>query len=184
MSIATKRGDAGQTDLLYGKRVSKTDLRVLANSTIDELNARLGVARAHLKQTSPETAEWIQGIQNDLFTSMGEIALDPEDYATHEVSDYPQLDDSFLEKIETRLSAGEAKTGKMQGWSVPGESHASAALHMARTACRQAEVALVRLQENQLLNPAKAALILKGFNRLSDLLWVEARLAESFNRNT
>lgn len=178
MSIATKRGDEGQTDLLYNKRVSKTDLRVLANSKIDELNARLGVARAHLKSSAPETAEWIKGIQNDLFTTMGEIALESEDYAKHEASDYPQLDDSFLTKIEERLAAGEAKSGKMTGWSVPGESHASAALHMARTACRQAEVALVRLKEHDLLNPAKAQLILKAFNRLSDLLWVEARLAE------
>ncbi|MEM6885129.1 MAG: cob(I)yrinic acid a,c-diamide adenosyltransferase [Verrucomicrobiota bacterium] len=178
MSIATKRGDEGQTDLLYGKRVSKTDLRVLANSKIDELNARLGVARAHLNVSVPKTAKWIEGIQNDLFAAMGEIALDPADYAKHEASDYPRLDDQFLEKIETRLAAGEAETGKMTGWSVPGESHASAALHLARTACRQAEVALVQLKENELLNPAKTKLILKGFNRLSDLLWIEARLAE------
>ncbi|MEM1157810.1 MAG: cob(I)yrinic acid a,c-diamide adenosyltransferase [Verrucomicrobiota bacterium] len=178
MSIATKRGDEGQTDLLYGKRVSKTDLRVLANSKIDELNARLGIARAHLKQPAPETAEWIKGIQNDLFAAMGEIALDPEDYARHEASEYPRLDDRFLEKIEARLAAGEKETGKMTGWSVPGESHPSAALHLARTACRQAEVALVQLKENDLLNPAKAELILKGFNRLSDLLWIEARLTE------
>lgn len=178
MSIATKRGDTGQTDLLYGKRVSKTDLRVSANSKIDELNARIGFARAHLNDSDPDTAEWLKGLQNDLFPIMGEIALDPADFSKHAASDHSRVDEALMAKIETRLAAGEAITGKMTAWSVPGESHASAALHLARTACRQAEVALVHLKEENLLNPAKAELMLRVFNRLSDLLWVEAKLAE------
>ncbi len=178
MSISTRRGDEGQTDLLYNKRVSKTDLRVLTNSKIDELNARLGLARAHLNSVAPETAEWIKGLQNDLFTVMGEIAVAPEDFAKHDASDFPKLDHSFLEKIDARLKIGEEVTGKMKGWSVPGENHASAALHLARTACREAEVSVVLLKESGFLNPSKAELITHSFNRLSDLLWVEARLAE------
>jgi len=179
MSIATKRGDGGETDLLYGRRVSKWDLRVFANSKIDELNARLGFVRSLIKDHDPDTAVWIETLQNKLFAAMGEVAVFPEDFARHAKSDMPKLDDSFLTEIESRLTTIEEQVGKMKGWSVPGESQISAAFHLARTACRQAEVAIVRLKEEELLNPDKAPLLMKGLNRLSDLLWLEAKLTEN-----
>lgn len=179
MSIATKRGDGGETDLLYGRRVSKWDLRVFANSKIDELNARLGFARSLIKANDPERAAWIEGLQNELFSAMGEIAVVPEDFDRHAKSDMPKLTEAFLTKIEARLQVAEAAAGKMKGWSVPGENQLSAAYHLARTACRQAEVAIVRLKEENLLNPAKGPLLMQGLNRLSDLLWLEAKLTES-----
>ncbi|MEM6821332.1 MAG: ATP:cob(I)alamin adenosyltransferase [Verrucomicrobiota bacterium] len=178
MSIATKRGDGGETDLLYGKRVPKTDLRVRANSKIDEFNARLGVARALLKLSSPETAQWIERTQHQLFALMGEIAVHPDDFDRHASSNMPQLQPSFLDEIENRLQQRESLLGPMTEWSVPGENQVSAAIHVARTTGREAELAVIELKETSLLNPTKGPLIIKILNRLSDMLWIEAKLAE------
>src|SRR5436853_6166232 len=77
MSIVTKTGDGGQTSLMYGRRVSKTDLRVEANGAIDELNAALGLARA--AATVPYVSTQILSAQQELITVMGELATAPED---------------------------------------------------------------------------------------------------------
>lgn len=178
MSITTQTGDQGSTALLYNRRVPKTDPRIKACGLVDELNARLGQARALLLGQDPSTAQWIEHLQRDLFTVMGEIAVDPADFATHEGSSLPKLQPAFLASLDERRKNREPNV-KLRGWAVPGSCPASAALDLARTAARQAEIALWELDAQALLNPARRELLLVSCNRLSDLLWIEARLCES-----
>ena len=77
MSIATKTGDAGETSLMYGRRVPKTDARVAAYGCVDELNASLGLAR--VTASHPFLTEQIYAAQKELIIVMGELATAPED---------------------------------------------------------------------------------------------------------
>jgi len=178
MSITTKTGDTGTTALLHNRRVPKTDARIKANGLIDELNARLGQARALLQSLDPAFASWLEHLQQGLFLFMGEIAVTPEDYDVHETSKIPKLESAFLDAIETRRKTREPLLPSPSDWSVPGNNPVSACLDLSRTAARQAELALWDLDAQKLLNPARRELLLVSLNRLSDLLWIEARLHE------
>jgi cob(I)alamin adenosyltransferase len=168
MSIATKRGDAGQTGLAGGIRISKADVRVEAYGTVDELNTVLGFARSICKNT--EIAAWTEQIQKMLFRVGSALATPPE-------SKKPQVsvtaeDVDFLTQLVYKIEATE---GILADWSLPGAHTESAAYEMARTVCRRAERAAVRLAESgQAVNPE----VLAYLNRLSDLVWLFGRLIE------
>jgi cob(I)alamin adenosyltransferase len=168
MSIATKRGDQGQTDLVGRVRVSKADLRVESYGTIDELTAQLGFARSICPD--PEVREIIKGIQRDLFKLGSAVATPPESKKPAEpiTPDMVGVLDSHVQRIE-------AMKGIVGDWSLPGELPETAALDVARTVCRRAERCVVRLGEAQ---PSLQSQILVYLNRLSDLLWLLSRLLE------
>jgi cob(I)alamin adenosyltransferase len=168
MSIATKRGDAGQTGLAGGIRISKADVRVEAYGTVDELNTVLGFARSICKNA--EIAGWTEQIQKMLFRVGSALATPPE-------SKKPQVevtaeDVDFLTQLVYKIEATE---GILADWSLPGAHTESAAYEIARTVCRRAERASVRLAETgQQVNPE----VLAYLNRLSDLVWLFGRLIE------
>src|ERR1700761_1163817 len=138
MSIATKRGDAGQTGLAGGIRISKADLRVEAYGTVDELNTVLGFARSICKNA--EIAAWTEQIQKTLFRIGSALATPPE---SRKPQPYVTTEDvDFLTNLVYQI---EATDGILADWSLPGAHTESAAYEIGRTVCRRAERAAVRL---------------------------------------
>ncbi len=167
-SIATTRGDSGQTGLAGGIRVSKASLRVEAYGTVDELNSTLGFARS-ICEDAP-LAELTHAIQRELFKVGSALATPPE-------SPKPQvvIADELIDRLTTEVHRLEAIEGLLSDWSIPGATTSSAAFDVARTVCRRAERAVVRLAESgETIQPT----ILKYLNRLSDLLWLSGRKLE------
>lgn len=176
MSIATKRGDAGQTDLMFGRRVAKTDPRVEAYGTVDELNAALGLARAHAPDDGM-VAESLLAVQKELVILMGELAVDHQDRERYLKAGHTFLDSDMVDGLTARVDDLE-KNHRIQykGWATPGATTLSAALDLARTACRRAERRVAGLLEAGIpLNTE----ILRYLNRLSDLCWLYARYVET-----
>ena len=173
MSIATKTGDAGDTSLMYGRRVPKTDPRVDAYGCVDELNAALGVARA--TAANPVLAEQISAVQKELVVVMGELATAPEDLERYLKDGFQLTSAAMTDRLTSVVDDLESKLGKFKHWSVPGDTLDSATLDLARTVCRRAERRVAAL----MMGAEKFNVeILRYLNRLSDVCWLLARYAE------
>jgi cob(I)alamin adenosyltransferase len=162
------RGDSGETSLAGGVRVSKGSLRVETYGTTDELNSSLGFARSICDDG--EIAALTKSIQQDLFKIGSSLATPAE-------SPKPQIaiEQALVDRLTGEVHKIEAIDGILADWSIPGEHRAAAAYDVARTICRRAERALVRLQESgAVVQPT----ILAYVNRLSDLLWLFGRKLE------
>lgn len=174
MSIATRTGDDGSTALLYGRRVSKTHPRVQAYGTADELNAALGFARATAGDAWVREA--LLATQQELVGLMGELAVDDLDRERFLKSKLARLDEPHLARLDAAVAALEARKISFNAWATPGATLHAAALDLARTVCRRTERGIVALAEGgATVNP----LALRYLNRLSDVLWLLARLDES-----
>lgn len=173
MSISTRRGDEGATDLMFGRRVPKTHPRVVAGGSVDELNAALGMARVGCDQ-GDALAEFIAAVQSDLVALMGELATLPEDVPRYIEKGYGRFGDGRLEKLDAKVAEIEAQGLTFKGWAMPGAggSAVAANLDLARTVCRRAERDVVTLGDEV---PSE---VLQYLNRLSDALWLCARLLE------
>ena len=170
MSIVTKTGDAGETSLMYGRRVPKTDLRVEAYGSIDELSATLGLARA-LAEDSFVSGE-IYEAQKELVIVMGELATAPEDLDRYVKDGFGLTTRAMVDRIGHVISDLEKDDSLYpKDWVVPGQDRVSAALDVARVTCRRAERRVAALEK---VNPE----ILRYLNRFSDLCWVLARYVE------
>jgi cob(I)alamin adenosyltransferase len=168
MSIATKRGDGGQTGLAGGIRVSKADLRVESYGSVDELNAHLGFARSICQ--NKEIAAWTEEIQKTLFR-VGSALATPQESKKKA----PIIATDDVDKLTELVHQIEATEGILADWSLPGAHAESAAYEMARTVCRRAERAAVRFVENGgTVQPE----VLAYLNRLSDVIWLFGRLIE------
>jgi len=162
------RGDGGETSLAGGVRVSKASARVDTYGTIDELNSSLGFARSICEDA--EMASFTKGVQQDLFKIGSSLATPPE-------SPKPQIeiDGALVDRLTAEVHRIEAIDGLLADWSIPGEHRTAAAFDVARTICRRAERALVRLQEaGAVVQPSLLAYV----NRLSDVLWLFGRKLE------
>ncbi|MBY0502490.1 MAG: cob(I)yrinic acid a,c-diamide adenosyltransferase [Bryobacteraceae bacterium] len=168
MSIATKRGDGGETGLAGGIRVSKSSLRVETYGTVDELISTLGFARSICDDA--DLRERTKVIQRELFRIGSGLATPPE-------SKKPQVPvpEEMVDRLTAQVHEIEATEGLLADWSVSGEHTAAAVYDMARTICRRAERHVVRLIES---GEAVEPNILKYLNRLSDLLWLYGRKLE------
>jgi cob(I)alamin adenosyltransferase len=167
-SIATTKGDSGQTSLAGGVRVSKSSLRVEAYGTVDELNSALGFARSICDD--PQVATLASEVQRELF-KIGSALATPPDSPKPQVLIAPEVVDRLTAEVH-RLEAIE---GILSDWSVPGALSVAAAFDVARTVCRRAERCVVRLVESG--EPVQPT-ILAYLNRLSDLLWLCGRKLE------
>lgn len=174
MSIVTKTGDGGTTALMYGRRVSKNHPRVEAYGTVDELNAALGLARASAGEDF--LRENLLAIQKELVVLMGELAVLPEDLSRYVKDGYSVVAPEMTAKLDALVREVEAQNVSFKGWATPGATPASAALDVARTVCRRAERRVCGLREAGELKNAEIVVYL---NRLSDLLWLMARWAET-----
>ncbi len=168
MKIYTRTGDGGETALFDGTRVSKADPRVDAYGHVDELNALLGQARA--AGVPQDIDDELDGIQRDLF-AVGATLADPSFRIASRVT-RARLTSADIERLEQWIDAAEAELPPLRRFVVPGGSAGASALHLARTVCRRAERHIVSLG-TEAVPPETVRYI----NRLSDLLFVLARLA-------
>ncbi|NJM38821.1 MAG: cob(I)yrinic acid a,c-diamide adenosyltransferase [Akkermansiaceae bacterium] len=174
MSIITRRGDSGETDLLFGKRIGKTSLRIEALGNVDELNAALGLARSAAHD--PDWIALIDELQSKLIGLMGQLAYLPEDEAKYIEKKYAAITPADLDWVTAKAHGYEAQGIKFTGWAKPGAegSLARAGIDFSRSVARRAERSVLKLHESGEPVPEVVRLF---FNRLSDLLWILARVS-------
>ncbi len=168
MKIYTRTGDSGETGLMGAKRVRKNALRVEAYGEVDELNACLGFACAAL--TDPDLSELLVSIQRDLFAAGAQLADVRKDRAGE--AEKVALPAKRVTDLEQAIDRFDEEVPRLKTFIVPGGCEAGARLHLARTVCRRAERRIAALAEKEAIAPV----ILAYMNRLSDLLFVLARL--------
>lgn len=175
MSIATKTGDEGETSLMYGRRVPKTDARVDAYGCVDELNSALGLARASASDAF--LAEQILVIQKELVVVMGELATAGEDLDRYQKDGFKLTSAAMTDRLTSVVDDLEKnRLGKFKDWAVPGKTLNAAALDLARTTGRRAERRVAALMASDTKFNRE---VLRYLNRLSDVCWLLARYAEA-----
>ena len=164
--IYTKTGDAGETGLVGGSRVSKGHERVEALGDVDELNAVIGLARCRPSSIEP----WLAIIQDELFQVGSEVASIPGARLSFQL-----LESGSITRLEEWIDEATAQLPPLKSFILPGGSELSALLHLARATCRRAERSVIRLSQNSEVRNE----ILIYLNRLSDWLFVAARKANA-----
>jgi cob(I)alamin adenosyltransferase len=167
--VTTRTGDEGYTDLLGPVRVPKYHRRPEAYGAVDEATSALGVARAHARDS--QVNDWIKSMQNDLYVLMAELATPPENYAKVDFKirgeDVERLD-SLGDDLKGRVEIGKK-------FIIPGDTILGASLDLARSIVRRAERRVARLYHDGDVTNVEA---LRYLNRLSDVLFILARLVE------
>jgi len=175
MSIVTKTGDQGETSLMYGRRVSKTDPRIEACGCIDELTSALGLARAICQDDVVD--EQILAVQKELIVVMGELATMPEDQERYVKDGFKLTTTEMVDRLTKQISDLEKnKALKFDDWVVPGGTAGSSTLDVARATCRRAERSALMLSR---CSPPFNPEIIRYLNRLSDLCWILARYLDN-----
>jgi len=173
MKFFNKRGDQGETSLLYGGRVPKCDPRCEAYGTIDEAVSALGLARA-LSQKE-RTRDILHRLQEELFIVGAELATAADDYdkltARHQV-----VTEEMVNRLEGLIDDFEAEMEMPKKFIIPGASPSSAALDLARTIIRRAERRAAELRNNGMVPNER---VLHYLNRLADLAFTVARYEET-----
>jgi cob(I)alamin adenosyltransferase len=165
--IYTRAGDAGETSLGDGSRVSKLDGRIAAFGTVDELNSLLGVVLAG--EVFREICEVLERVQNELFDVGADISV------PFGIADRLRVAQTQIDALEADCDRFNADLPELRSFVLPGGSEAAARLHVARTVCRRAERDALAAAEQVELNP----LVPVYLNRLSDLLFILARTANA-----
>jgi len=167
--IYTKTGDLGKTSLIGGTKVPKSNIRIEAYGTVDELNSFIGLTADHLRDAPSK--DILKEIQDRLFTIGSSLACDPDKESKLKI---PDLKESDIELLEKEIDKMNDKLEDMKSFILPGGHVAISTAHITRCVCRRAERICVNMQENNLfVDP----LVLKYLNRLSDYLFVLARYA-------
>jgi cob(I)alamin adenosyltransferase len=161
--IYTKKGDRGQTSLFSGRRVEKFDDRVAAVGDLDELSAAIGMARL----ANDNLSDSLYAIQQTLYTISAIVS------AEHRQVDGLALQDIEIDKLEESIDRVSASLPPLKDFIIPGQAEPSCRLHVARAVARRAERNIAALRD-----PPPPGNVLAYLNRLSDLLFVFARLAD------
>ncbi len=165
--IYTRTGDKGETGLVGGARIAKDSLRVEAYGNVDELNSVLGTARAFLKDK--ELDDLLAEIQNDLFVAGSDLAS----AANAQQRNIPRISNEKIIAMERAIDKFEAELSPLKAFILPGGGIPGSLLHNARTVARRAERRIVTLGKVEAINEQ----LVPYMNRLSDLLFVMARIA-------
>lgn len=165
MKVYTRKGDAGETSLIGGTRIKKSNIRIDAYGTVDELNSFIGVIRDSAKDKFKD--EELAGIQDNLFTLGADLATDK----SKSKMDNPILMDEDVSLLEDSIDAMDQELEPLKNFIIPGGDLTSSYCHVARCVCRRAERIAIELSENDEVDPK----ILKYLNRLSDYLFILAR---------
>jgi cob(I)alamin adenosyltransferase len=173
--IYTRAGDAGQPSLGDGERVSKNDARIWAYGTVDETGAAIGAAIAG--GLSDDIAELLRRVQNDLFDVGADLSV-PMGTARGKGKSRLRIGEEHVAAIEAACDRYSDSLEPLTSFVLSGGTTAAAALHVARTTCRRAERCAVALADHDEVNAAALAYL----NRLSDLLFILARVANDGGR--
>jgi cob(I)alamin adenosyltransferase len=168
--IYTRTGDAGDTSLFGGGRVTKNHQRVAAYGNIDELNSILGVARTAAPADFFDAL--LKNIQRDLFSIGGHLAT-PDPDKVRKALEKAELSSTRVAEFEATIDAADQELVPLKAFVLPGGTEKAARLHVARAVCRRAERSVVALAREESVPP----LFLVYLNRLSDLLFTLARVA-------
>lgn len=169
MKIYTRKGDAGETSLYGGTRVSKSSERIEAYGTVDELNSVIGLAASH--SLSPKGTALTTKVQEFLFVLGADLATPPS--SKTRINRISKDEVNFLEEAIDEM---QEELEPLKNFILPGGSRPGATLHLARTVCRRAERAVVACsQKENLSEPA-----ITFMNRLSDFLFVLARYENKY----
>jgi cob(I)alamin adenosyltransferase len=166
--IYTRAGDAGETSLGDGSRVPKTDPRIEAYGTVDELNSLLGLVLSC--ELPAEFRPWLEQVQNDLFDLGADLAVPLEDERER-----LRVTPGQVEGLEELCDRVNEELQPLKSFVLPGGTEAAARLHLARAVCRRAERRSAALADGHEVNPSALAYL----NRLSDLLFILARAANA-----
>lgn len=171
-SVYTRGGDSGETSLLGGERVSKADQRIDTYGTVDELNSYIGLCTAHMTTNDMDKEKNIlKDVQSNLFTIGSNLACNKEDRTKYKL---PTLSKEKIVSLENSIDAMDSELPELKQFILPGGSHASASLHVARACCRKLERQMELYQKNGYDLPKNS---LAYINRLSDFLFTLARYA-------
>ena len=171
--LYTRSGDGGTTGLGDGSRVAKTSVRIAAMAAVDETNAVIGFAISLGEPPEGSVLRSLAGVQNRLFDLGAEICFPPGG-----LPDATRFPAEAVTDLERRIDAITAVLAPLTSFILPGGTPLAAALHQARTVCRRAEIELWRLAETESVSAAATGYL----NRLSDLLFATARLANDGGR--
>ncbi|GAB2559905.1 cob(I)yrinic acid a,c-diamide adenosyltransferase [Spirosoma aerophilum] len=173
MKIYTKTGDKGQTALIGGRRVSKSDLRIDAYGTVDELNSWIGLVRD--QPVNLERRDLLKEIQDRLFTIGSELATDPEKAPQRAM---PAIIPDDVSLLEQAMDTMDAELPELRAFVLPGGHESVSFCHLARTVCRRAERLIITLNDESVVDE----LVIQYINRLSDYLFVLSRkMAQELN---
>jgi cob(I)alamin adenosyltransferase len=165
MKIYTKKGDKGTTSLIGGTRVAKSDLRIDAYGTVDELNSYMGLVRD--QEINNSRADLLKEIQDRLFTIGSSLASDPEKSKMKT----PDLHEADVELLEREIDKMMGDVPPLRAFVLPGGHQSVSFCHVARCVCRRAERLAISLQETSFVDD----LVIKYLNRLSDFLFALCR---------
>ena len=165
--IYTRGGDAGETSLGDGSRVSKLDPRIAAYGAVDELNAAVGVVLAG--ECPDELREVLTRVQNELFDVGADLSV------PWGIEGRLRVEQGIVDRLEHDCDRFNAELPELKSFVLPGGTEAAASLHVARTICRRVERAVLAAAREVELDP----LALVYLNRLSDLLFILARAANA-----
>ena len=170
-SITTRKGDAGIPRLGGGGSISKAESRVESYGALDELNPMIGFARTQCP--APEITALVRTIQRELFIIGSAVSTRPDAKKA-----IPEIPKAMVERLDEIIERYEAEPNILRDWSIPGEFRESAPFDVARAICRRAERATVRyVTGGGVVQPT----VLEYLNRLSDVLWLCARVIEARN---
>lgn len=173
MKIYTRTGDKGETGLFGGERVSKSNLRLNAYGSIDELNSFLGLAITEV--TSKEIIDVLTDLQNKLFVLGADLAA-PETEKNKKLK-ITRLPESYIKDTEQAIDKFDAGLDELKNFILPGGSKGSALLHVCRTISRRAEREVVALKNTEHIGEN----IIIFLNRLSDLFFVLSRFENKYS---
>jgi cob(I)alamin adenosyltransferase len=171
MKIYTKTGDDGTTGLQGGIRVDKSNPRIIAYGTVDELNSNLGVVLS--ENTDEQIKQILTQIQNELFI-LGSDLSNPDNNDTSN-----RISQERIKHLEDIIDELEKEVKPLTNFILPGGTKIAALIHQARTVARRAEICVVELQKTQKINN----FCLQYLNRLSDLLFVLGRVMNKRNNS-
>ena len=165
--VYTCTGDTGATSLVGGMRVKKTDIRIEAYGSVDELNANIGVLVAE-PNLEPQYVELLRHTQNKLF-DIGAYLATPN--PTNAITKCNGLRNADIERLENAIDVIDSSLPQLNNFVLPGGTKRAALAHVCRTMCRRCERRIVALAEENFVDPN----VLKFVNRLSDFLFVFSR---------
>ncbi len=165
MKIYTKTGDKGKTSLIGGTRVYKSDTRIEAYGTVDELNSYIGLVRD--QEINKQRRPLLKEIQDRLFTIGSHLAADPE----RNTMILPDLLETDVQLLETEIDQMTALLPELRAFILPGGHPSVSFCHVARTVCRRAERQVILLSESEVVEDS----VIQYLNRLSDYLFVLSR---------
>ena len=167
MKIYTKTGDLGKTSLIGGQKVSKSELKIEAYGTVDELNSFIGLLRDQEVNRNLERQQLLQDVQDNCFV-IGSVLATVAGYTKFKL---PDITEAHVEQLERAIDQMDEGLPELKYFVLPGGHPSVSIAHVCRTVTRRAERCIIRLSQEEEVNP----IVIKYINRLSDYFFVLSR---------